>query len=143
MNNIIELNTNDIPELILLEKEYFKRPWSENNLQSEIENPSSFAYCIKYHSRIVAYYILNTCYDIAEIFKIAVVSDYRGKGYSKLLMDKIISQSKSVKCKKILLEVSSVNSTAIKLYKKYNFIAIATRKNYYKDSDALIMEKIL
>ena len=42
-----------------------------------------------------------------------------------------------------MLEVKEDNLKAISLYKKHGFKVIHIRKNYYKDKDALIMEKIL
>ena len=41
----------------------------------------------------------------------------------------------------ITLEVSSNNISAINLYKKLNFKEVAIRKNYYNDSDAILMLK--
>ena len=43
--------------------------------------------------------------------------------------------------KKIILEVSDQNTSALNLYKKYNFIEINRRKGYYNGIDAIIMEK--
>ena len=40
-----------------------------------------------------------------------------------------------------MLEVRSKNINAIRLYQKYDFKIINIRKNYYKDDDAIIMER--
>ena len=45
---------------------------------------------------------------------------------------------------KLLLEVSDINTAAKNFYKKFNFITVGKRKNYYKNgSDAVLKEKIL
>ncbi len=41
----------------------------------------------------------------------------------------------------ITLEVSMLNKNAINLYEKLGFKKIAVRKNYYKDSDGILMLK--
>ena len=41
--------------------------------------------------------------------------------------------------KKIHLEVSSKNKIAINLYTKFGFTQVGLRKNYYKNSDAILM----
>ena len=46
-------------------------------------------------------------------------------------------------CKNITLEVSDKNIGAINLYKKFCFEVKAVRKNYYKDSDGLLMMREL
>ena len=76
--------------------------------------------------------------DYLEITDVLIYNDYRGKGYSKVLMDYIFNNTKY---KRILLEVSDINKIAISLYNKYGFKEISIRKNYYKDhSNAIIME---
>ena len=44
-------------------------------------------------------------------------------------------------CDRILLEVAETNTPARKLYESFGFNVIHRRKNYYADSDALIMER--
>ena len=78
--------------------------------------------------------------DYLEITDVLIYEKYRSKGYSKVLLDYIINNTKY---NRFLLEVSVNNEVAISLYKKYAFKKISTRKNYYKDgSDALIMEMV-
>ena len=43
---------------------------------------------------------------------------------------------------RIILEVASNNEPAINLYKKCGFKIINIRKKYYKNIDALVMEKV-
>ena len=43
-------------------------------------------------------------------------------------------------CATIFLEVNSINSKAISLYKKYGFVSYSTRKNYYGENDAILMK---
>lgn len=47
----------------------------------------------------------------------------------------------TTECDRILLEVAETNSAARKLYESFGFNVIHRRKNYYADSDALIMER--
>ena len=46
-------------------------------------------------------------------------------------------------CDTILLEVNTMNYKAISLYEKYGFKEYGTRKNYYGNSDAILMKKEL
>ncbi len=43
------------------------------------------------------------------------------------------------KVSNITLEVKTSNLSAIGLYKKYGFVVISTRKNYYGSDDAYLM----
>lgn len=58
-------------------------------------------------------------------------------------MEYIINFCKKKNIKLINLEVSSKNSTAIQLYKSFDFKEVGVRKKYYKDSDALLYTKYI
>lgn len=56
-----------------------------------------------------------------ELVKMAVDEEYRGKGISKLLLEKCIDEAKRLNAEKIFLFSNSQLQTAIKLYEKYGF----------------------
>lgn len=71
---------------------------------------------------------------------IVIAKKYRGKGYSKILLDNLLSFCKStLNLKSINLEVNVENTIAINLYKKYNFVEVGLRKKYYNNNDAILM----
>lgn len=53
-------------------------------------------------------------------------------------MKKLIYFCGEKKVNKINLEVCSINSTAISLYKKWGFKQVGCRKGYYRDGDGLL-----
>lgn len=76
--------------------------------------------------------------DIIDLLNIIVKPEYQNQGIGSILLKYIIDNKQD---KKIMLEVRSKNINAIKLYQKYDFKIINIRKNYYKDDDAIIMER--
>lgn len=76
--------------------------------------------------------------DIIDLLNIIVKPEYQNQGIGSVLLKYIIDNKQD---KKIMLEVRSQNINAIKLYQKYDFKIINIRKNYYKDDDAIIMER--
>ena len=63
---------------------------------------------------------------------------------SGLKINKNEYDKKSSVLKKILLEVSQSNVTAVRFYSRFDFSTVGIRKNYYKDgSHALLKEKKL
>ncbi|HEX5329501.1 GNAT family N-acetyltransferase [Sulfuricurvum sp.] len=58
---------------------------------------------------------------VAYINHVSVLKEFRGKGISKVLLDKFIQYSKDQNFKNIKLEVSENNRTAISLYEKHHF----------------------
>lgn len=76
--------------------------------------------------------------DIIDLLNIIVKPEYQNQGIGSILLKYIIDNKQD---KKIMLEVRSKNINAIKLYQKYDFKIINIRKNYYKDDNAIIMER--
>lgn len=82
--------------------------------------------------------------DEAQIIDLLIRPEYRGQGYGKKLLHEFLTTLEP-KYSYAILEVRETNLAAINLYKKFGFIQIDLRKNYYKDpvENALLMKKIL
>jgi len=59
--------------------------------------------------------------DVYELAKMAVTPAWRGKGISRLLIEKCLETARSWNAKKIMLYSNSQLQTALKLYEKYGF----------------------
>lgn len=89
-------------------------------------------------NKVVAFLLFNVMYEKCEIVDIFVLKEYRNKGIASKLIDEITND---YTVDNITLEVSMLNKNAISLYEKLGFKKIAVRKNYYKDSDGILMLK--
>ena len=67
----------------------------------------------------------------------------RGRGYGRLLMERLLREAEEENVEDITLEVRASNAPAIALYEAYGFQKEAVRKNYYSGptEDALIYWK--
>ena len=99
-------------------------------------NETIFIY--KENNSIKGFIHIQNGLDIIDLLNIIVKPEYRNQGIGSVLLKYIIDNKQD---KKIMLEVRSKNINAIKLYQKYDFKIINIRKNYYKDDDAIIMER--
>jgi ribosomal protein S18 acetylase RimI-like enzyme len=66
---------------------------------------------------------LILCYDdyTANIFSVYILESFRGKGFSKILMEKAIERSKELGCKLMELNTEVDNLKANKLYEGLGF----------------------
>ena len=69
--------------------------------------------------------------DELEIISILIDKKFRKAGFGKGLLSKLLNIALKKKIQNIFLEVSVENQIAINLYKKFNFIKIGKRTNYY------------
>lgn len=77
---------------------------------------------------------------IGDIQTIGVLPEFEGRGIARAMMDELIAEALRRGAENIMLEVSSTNPRAQRLYQRYGFEHIHTRRRYYRDgSDGLIM----
>ena len=81
--------------------------------------------------------------DEIHITNIAIDPPFRGKGYSKALMEALINFGQGNGYHHMTLEVRVSNHVAIALYEKIGFTSVGKRPKYYIDTgeDALVMWK--
>ena len=79
--------------------------------------------------------------DQADVQTIAVDPSLRGQGLGRKLMERLLTEAKTLKANEVFLEVRADNSVAQNLYASLGFEHIDTRKRYYQpaDIDAWIM----
>ncbi|EKD41192.1 MAG: ribosomal-protein-alanine acetyltransferase [uncultured bacterium] len=95
---------------------------------------------IKYAEKIIGYVEYVIILDEMEIYRILVADDWRGRGGATFILSHLFKYYSQVK--KIHLEVSSRNKSALALYIKLGFKEVGLRIKYYKDgSDAILMTK--
>jgi len=88
--------------------------------------------------KIVGYIGIEKIADETHIINMAVDPDYRKQGIGTKLIEAILND-KDV----FFLEVRVSNVAAQRLYKKFSFDVVGTRKKYYQDNneDAYIMRR--
>ena len=125
-----------------LECDIFSDAWSEKNIKDSIESKFDYCMVIEEDYRVLAYIIFRVNMDEAELFRIATDKNSRNSGSAHELMNFMISNLRTMKVKKVFLEVRSKNTVAIRLYENYGFKKIGIRREYYSNplDDALLME---
>jgi ribosomal-protein-alanine N-acetyltransferase len=119
--------------------------WNYDVLKEELECENSYFVIAKsLNNEIVGFACSKNILDEADIMNIVVKKSLRHNGIGSMLLENLISYSKTLNLKTITLEVNENNLSAIHLYDKFSFDHIGIRKKYYDGkSDAIIMSKKL
>ncbi|MGZ5189588.1 MAG: GNAT family N-acetyltransferase [Flavisolibacter sp.] len=72
---------------------------------------------------------------VYELAKMGVKKEYRGRGISKLLLEKCISKAKDLKAKKIILFSNHQLKTALGLYESYGFKHVEVKDSPFETAD--------
>ena len=123
----------------------YEKKWAKKDFYSFISNQDNIF--ILSHPKPVGYLKARVTSDEIEIISILIDKKFRKIGIGKSLLNKLLNIALKKKIQNIFLEVSVKNHAAIGLYKKFNFINVGKRKNYYfqngKYIDANIMRLAL
>ena len=138
LNEQTKVIVSDYDEIIKLGKivnEDFEKLFKINNL-----NRTEKIYVYLYDNKVTGFIHISSNYEIIDILNIVVNPKYEKQGIGTKLINYIIKKKDTI-ASKIMLEVREDNLKAINFYQKNNFTIIAKRQNYYKNKDALIMER--
>ena len=141
MENII-IEKMTIQDGIEIKKDFeenFDSFWNINILKSELNNNNSLYFVAKKQNEILGFIGILINFDFTEITNIVVKKDFRKLGIGKMLLEKIIEETKKFNKEMIYLEVNENNEGAINLYKKYRFEEVGRRKKYYNEKDDAIL----
>lgn len=138
------MQSEDLEEVLHIEYSTYPYPWSRGNFLASISSGYE-TWVIRHASgMLIGYFLLMPALDEAHLLNITVHADYHGLGLGRMLLDKAVVLAKERAVRSILLEVRPSNQRALTVYRRYGFVPIGTRKNYYPASnntreDAIVM----
>ncbi|MCQ8212457.1 GNAT family N-acetyltransferase [Cetobacterium somerae] len=129
-------NTNKeiLEKISFLEKEIFPESYYSIITLQEMSLKKEYS-IIVYDEDVKGYLILHDSYDVYEIMKIAVTTNFRNRKIGQELINFYLEEFN----KNLLLEVRETNEIARKFYEKLGFVNIGKRKNYYSNGETAIL----
>ena len=111
--------------------------------QGTILNRGGFIWMAEANGEIVGSAALMKEHEgVYELAKFAVTATWRGKGISRLLIEKCLEKAREIGVKKLTLFSNHQLQTAIGLYEKYGFRHVAMHDSPFETADVR-MELIL
>ena len=142
--SVREWTVGDLSTIAEIERACFAESWSEETLRDAFSRDNYFALVLETDGKIVGYACGTILFEIAELPRIAVLKEYRGKGFGGVLMERFFDVVKNRGAERVFLEVRVSNDAAIGLYLSRGFEKTRVRKKYYANGeDAVEMKKEL
>ncbi len=139
---IARMAVDDIPAVLAIELLSFSSAWPTNAFQNELRDNKLAHYFVgRLEGKIVAYGGIWVILEDSHITTIAVHPDQRGKRLGEEMLVHLLDEAIERGASWITLEVRETNDVAQKLYRKYGFTVVSTRRGYYSDNNesALVM----
>lgn len=129
MSIISQIEANDFDRLYEIEQQAHLVPWSFGTLKNN-QGERYLNLKLIENNQIIGFAICQTVLDEATLFNIAILPNYQGCGFGKLLLGELIFQLKEKGVQTLWLEVRESNPARF-LYEKVGFNEVDIRKNYY------------
>jgi ribosomal-protein-alanine N-acetyltransferase len=140
--DIAPMVMDDIPEVLKIEALSFVSTWPPNAFVNELrDNKLAYYFTGRLDGRIVAYGGIWVILEDSHVTTIAVHPDVRGQRLGEEMLVHLLDQAIERDASWVTLEVRESNDVAQKLYRKYGFTIVSTRRGYYSDNNesALVM----
>ncbi|MBR4210480.1 MAG: ribosomal protein S18-alanine N-acetyltransferase [Lachnospiraceae bacterium] len=125
------------------EEEIFSDAWSEASIKSAARAKGAVCFALFCEERLAGYVLGQEVCGEAELHRIAVLPEERGKGFGDELMREFIRRCEGAAAYTQFLEVRAGNRPALSLYQKYGFSEEGRRTHYYHNpvEDALLLRR--
>ena len=138
---IVDVSAEHIRQIEEIERDCFSRPWTAEQLKSQMRDEQHEFIAAVDGSRVFGYVGLRYVLDEGYISNVAVHPDARRQGIGDTLIDALAAKAAELELAFLTLEVRESNAPAIALYAKHGFHPVGKRKNYYDapKEDAVLM----
>lgn len=140
---IREAAEEDLRRIFEIETMSFDPSWTLENLRKELAASFSLVLVADFGGLVIAYISAWMIRGEIQINRLAVSEDHRRKGVAGALLDELVRRSAGSSPFKILLEVREKNDAARSFYRARGFTESGMRKGYYRDDNAILLEKEL
>lgn len=129
------MRLEDIPTVGNLEQELFPvDAWPLELFFDEFAQAETRQYLIaEVEGHLVGYCGVMVVATTADIQTIGVLPEFEGRGIGSAMLTELLAEARRRGARETLLEVREDNPRARKLYEKFGFEHIHTRRGYYRD----------
>jgi ribosomal-protein-alanine N-acetyltransferase len=140
------MTANDLDTVIATECEIYPHPWTHGNFCDSLA-AGYHCWIMELAGEIVGYSVMMTGAGEAHLLNLGIAAEWQRRGLGSEMLKFLLKLARDSRAHKIYLEVRPSNVAGRSLYAGAGFSEIATRRDYYPDSqgreDAVVMELIL
>lgn len=128
------MQPGDLSEVMAVENAAYPYPWTRGNFLESLENGYD-AYILLLNRVLAGYFVVMNVVDELHLLNITVRPALQGRGFGRMLLDRVSALAREKNMVSILLEVRPSNVRALEIYQRYGYATIGRRKAYYPAGD--------
>ena len=132
-----------LPAVLCIEQRAYAHPWSHGNFMDTLAAGYESQLLLA-GDTLLGYFVAMKGVDEVHLLNITVAPEFRGEGWSRVMLDALAVWARGQGADWLWLEVRLSNERAIKIYDAHGYRQVGRRKNYYpgdhgQREDALVM----
>jgi [ribosomal protein S18]-alanine N-acetyltransferase len=134
-----EARPRDAAAIAALHGASFQRGWGEDEFRRLLIERNIVCHRAKIGRTLVGFILSRLVAGEAEILSVAIVPGWRGRGFSRPLLDLHLRRLAGLGTRTVFLEVDEKNAPAQRLYRKAGFYDVGRRQGYYEGGAAALI----
>ncbi len=136
---ILEARKDDAAALAAVHAASFRRGWSEDEFRGMLADRNIVAHRSILGRTVIGFILSRLIGDEAEILSVAIGKAWRGRGFSRPLLDLHLRRLAGLGARTVFLEVDKQNAPATRLYRQAGFYEVGQRQGYYDSGAAALV----
>lgn len=124
------MTVHDLASVMVIERQAYPFPWTSGNFQDSLKAGYEALVLIE-RGVLIGYLVWMPVLSEAHLLNFTLSPARQGHGLGTWMLQSLIDQVRAKGMEQILLEVRPSNQPARRLYEKFGFQLIGTRKGYY------------
>jgi ribosomal-protein-alanine N-acetyltransferase len=137
------MSAADLDEVVAVEGRIYPFPWTRGNFQDALRAGYSSWVLRDQRGAVLAYAVMMLALDEAHLLNLSVEKDRQREGIGWRTLEWMAEVGRGHGARTMLLEVRPSNEPALRMYQRYGFERIGTRRGYYPAhggrEDAIVM----
>jgi ribosomal-protein-alanine N-acetyltransferase len=125
----------DLDQIVAIEADIYPFPWTRGNFVDALQAGYSAWILRSDAGSIAAYGLMMIALDDAHLLNLSVARAAQRQGIGWRTLEWMAETARDHGARTMFLEVRPTNTAAIRLYRRYGFELIGTRRGYYPAHD--------
>ncbi len=131
LERFVPMSAQDLDAVTAIERDLYVFPWTRGNFSDSLQAGYSTWTLRQNDVQLLAYAVMMMALDEAHLLNLSVARAHQGKGLGWRMLDWMCLRAREHGACSVLLEVRPTNIQAHRLYARFGFQKIGTRRDYY------------
>ena len=127
---LLPMREADLGEVLAIESAIYSHPWTRGNFVDSLVAGYECR-CLRHGGELIGYFVLMVAAEEAHLLNLSIAATHQRRGHGSALLRDAADLARRLGARNVFLEVRPSNAGAQKLYTRFGFRKIGTRRGYY------------